>query len=61
MAPGGTIFPLGISGGNLAIQYMPIIQKGLRIQGVLVACKTYGPFDLHCCLTIFFNSQECRQ
>jgi len=39
MAPGGTIFPLGVSDGNLSIPYMPIISKGLRIQGVLVAGK----------------------
>jgi hypothetical protein len=39
MAPGGTIFPLGVSDGNLSIPYMPIISNGLRIQGVLVAGK----------------------
>lgn len=39
MAPGGTIFPLGVSDGNLSIPYMPIITKGLRIQGVLVAAR----------------------
>lgn len=39
MAPGGTIFPLGASSGNLSIPYMPIIMKGLRIQGVLVAAR----------------------
>ena len=37
MAPGGTIYPLGVSSGNLEIPYMPIILKGLRVQGVLVA------------------------
>lgn len=37
MAPGGTIFPLGLSGGNFSFPYVPIIVKGLRIQGVLVA------------------------
>lgn len=47
MAPGGTIFPLGVSDGNLSIPYMPIISKGLRIQGVLVAGKFFGPVD--CC------------
>lgn len=39
MAPEGTIFPLSVSGGNLEIPYMPIIQKGLRIQGALVASR----------------------
>ncbi|KIM84101.1 hypothetical protein PILCRDRAFT_818403 [Piloderma croceum F 1598] len=39
MAPGGTIFPLGVSDGNLSIPYMPIISRGLRIQGVLVAAR----------------------
>ncbi|KAF7979130.1 hypothetical protein HWV62_43357 [Athelia sp. TMB] len=39
MAPGGTIYPLGVSGGDLTIPYMPIIQKGLRIQGCLVAAR----------------------
>jgi len=39
MAPGGTIFPLGVSGGNLSIPYMPLISNGLRIQGVLVAAR----------------------
>ena len=37
MAPGGTIFPLGVSDGNISIPYMPMIAQGLRIQGVLVA------------------------
>jgi len=39
MAPGGTIFLLGASGGNLNIPYMPMIMKGLRIQGLLVASR----------------------
>ncbi|KZP22734.1 GroES-like protein [Athelia psychrophila] len=39
MAPGGTIYPLGVSGGDLVIPYMPIIRKGLRIQGCLVAAR----------------------
>lgn len=39
MAPGGTIYPLGVSEGDLVIPYMPIIQKGLRIQGCLVAAR----------------------
>jgi D-arabinose 1-dehydrogenase-like Zn-dependent alcohol dehydrogenase len=39
MASGGTIFPLGVSSGNLSIPYMPIIAKGLCIQGVLIAAR----------------------
>lgn len=34
MAPGGTIYPLSVSSGNLSIPYMPIVVNGLRIQGV---------------------------
>jgi D-arabinose 1-dehydrogenase-like Zn-dependent alcohol dehydrogenase len=60
MAPGGTIFPLGLSGGNFSIPYMPILSKGLRIQGVLVA----GKLLLGSIITIAaspYYSPECPQ
>jgi D-arabinose 1-dehydrogenase-like Zn-dependent alcohol dehydrogenase len=37
MAPDSTIFPLSVSKENLNIPYMPLIRKGIRIQGSLVA------------------------
>lgn len=39
MAPGGTIYLLGVSSDKLEIPYMPILLKGLRIQGVLIASR----------------------
>ncbi|ETN37451.1 uncharacterized protein HMPREF1541_08442 [Cyphellophora europaea CBS 101466] len=37
MAPGGAIYPLTVSFGNLDIPVMPVILAALRIQGSLVA------------------------
>ncbi|KAF2475438.1 GroES-like protein [Lindgomyces ingoldianus] len=37
MAPDSTIFPLAVSGGDFSIPYQPMIQKGIRIQGTVVA------------------------
>lgn len=37
MAPGATIHPLSLSEGNFSIPYMPLLLKGLRIQGSVVA------------------------
>jgi D-arabinose 1-dehydrogenase-like Zn-dependent alcohol dehydrogenase len=39
MAPSGTIYPLGVSEGDLKMPYMPIIMSGLKIQGSLVAAR----------------------
>jgi D-arabinose 1-dehydrogenase-like Zn-dependent alcohol dehydrogenase len=39
MAPGGSIFPLSVSEGDLSVPYMPLLQKSLRIQGSLVAAR----------------------
>ena len=37
MAPSGTVYPLTVTTGNLTVPYMPVILKGLKIQGSLVA------------------------
>jgi D-arabinose 1-dehydrogenase-like Zn-dependent alcohol dehydrogenase len=37
MASGGTIFPISVSADNLEVPYMPLLSKGLRIQGSVVA------------------------
>ena len=39
LAPGATIMPISVSGGNLQMPYMPLIEKGLRVQGSLVAAR----------------------
>jgi D-arabinose 1-dehydrogenase-like Zn-dependent alcohol dehydrogenase len=39
LAPGGTIFLLGVSSGNITLPYDPLIDQGLRIQGSLVASR----------------------
>ncbi|KAI5782322.1 chaperonin 10-like protein [Peziza echinospora] len=39
MAPGGTIYPLTVSHGDLTIPYMPLIRNELKIQGSLVASR----------------------
>jgi D-arabinose 1-dehydrogenase-like Zn-dependent alcohol dehydrogenase len=39
MAPGGTVYPLGVSEGDLTMPYMPIVLTPLRIQGSLVAAR----------------------
>jgi D-arabinose 1-dehydrogenase-like Zn-dependent alcohol dehydrogenase len=39
MAPGATIFLMGVSKGNLSVPYTPMITQGLRIQGSLVASR----------------------
>jgi len=41
MAPGGTIFLLGVSSGNITLPYSPLVLQGLRIQGSLVASRQY--------------------
>lgn len=37
MAPGGKIFPLSVSDGNLELPYMSLLGQGLTIQGSIVA------------------------
>lgn len=39
IAPGGTIYPLSVSEGDLTMPYMPIVATPLRIQGSLVAAR----------------------
>ena len=39
MAPGGTIYPLTVSDGDLSIPYMGLLRKELRLQGSLVAAR----------------------
>ncbi|EKD21762.1 uncharacterized protein L3040_005748 [Drepanopeziza brunnea f. sp. 'multigermtubi'] len=39
MAPGGKIYPLTVSDGDLSIPYMPLIASELSIQGSLVAAR----------------------
>ena len=39
MAPGGTIYPLGVSSDDLKMPYMPILASELKIQGSLVAAR----------------------
>ncbi len=39
MAPGGTLYPLTVSNGDLTIPYMPIIALELKIQGIVVAAR----------------------
>jgi D-arabinose 1-dehydrogenase-like Zn-dependent alcohol dehydrogenase len=39
MAPGGTIYPLGVSEGNLVMPYIPLVLTPLRIQGSLVSAR----------------------
>ena len=39
LAPGATVFPLSVSDGNLEMPYMPLILKGIRIQGSVVAAR----------------------
>lgn len=41
MAPGGTIFLMGVSKGDLSVPYTPLILQGLRIQGSLVASRQH--------------------
>lgn len=40
LAPQSRIYPLSVSADNLVIPYMPLISKGIRIQGSLVATRT---------------------
>lgn len=37
MATGSTIHPLSVADGDFAIPYSPLIQKGMTIQGSVVA------------------------
>ena len=39
MAPGGTISPLSVAEEDLKIGYMPLLLKGLRIQGGIVSAR----------------------
>lgn len=39
MAPGGTIYPLTVSSGDLSLPYTPIISQELKIQGSIVAAR----------------------
>jgi D-arabinose 1-dehydrogenase-like Zn-dependent alcohol dehydrogenase len=40
MAPRSRIYPLSVSSGNLVIPYMPLIDKGIAVQGSLVATRS---------------------
>ena len=37
LAPGASIFPLSVSGGDLTLPYMPLLLNGIRVQGSVVA------------------------
>ena len=39
MAPRSRIYPLSVSAGNLVMPYMPLIAKGIAVQGSLVATR----------------------
>ncbi|OWP06793.1 hypothetical protein B2J93_8850 [Marssonina coronariae] len=39
MAPGGTLYPLTVAGGDLKIPYSPLLERQLNIQGSLVAAR----------------------
>jgi D-arabinose 1-dehydrogenase-like Zn-dependent alcohol dehydrogenase len=39
IAPSGTIYPLSVSDDDLKMPYMPIIMRGLKVQGSLVAAR----------------------
>ncbi|UNI24722.1 Alcohol dehydrogenase (NADP(+)) [Purpureocillium takamizusanense] len=39
LAPRSQIYPLSVDGGNFEFPYMPILAKGIRIQGVIVATR----------------------
>lgn len=39
MAPGGTIYPLTVSDGDLSIPYMGLLANELSVQGSLVAAR----------------------
>jgi D-arabinose 1-dehydrogenase-like Zn-dependent alcohol dehydrogenase len=41
MAPGGTIFLMGVSNVDLKLPYTPLILQGIRIQGSLVASRQH--------------------
>ncbi|KAF2666902.1 GroES-like protein [Microthyrium microscopicum] len=47
LAPGAVVLPLSVAEGNFVMPYMPIIQKGLRIQGSLVASRYVHQRMLH--------------
>ncbi|KAK4031929.1 hypothetical protein C8A01DRAFT_41640 [Parachaetomium inaequale] len=47
MAPKSRIYPLSVSEGNLVIPYMPLISKGITVQGSLVATRTVHREMLH--------------
>ncbi|KAK4121399.1 GroES-like protein [Parathielavia appendiculata] len=40
LAPKARIYPLSVASGNLVIPYMPLILKGIAVQGSLVATRT---------------------
>jgi D-arabinose 1-dehydrogenase-like Zn-dependent alcohol dehydrogenase len=39
LAPRAKVYPLSVSSGNFVIPYMPLISKGIRVQGSLVATR----------------------
>ncbi|EAW10831.1 NAD(P)-dependent alcohol dehydrogenase [Aspergillus clavatus NRRL 1] len=39
MAPGGTIVPISIDMQNLIIPYLPVVVRGLRIQGAIMSSR----------------------
>ncbi|KAI2602131.1 GroES-like protein [Hypoxylon sp. NC1633] len=39
MAPGSAIYPLSVAHGNLEIPYLPLLYKGIAVQGSLVASR----------------------
>lgn len=40
LAPRASIYPLSVAAGDLVIPYMPLILKGITVQGSLVATRT---------------------
>ena len=40
MAPSSSIYPLSVSSGNLEIPYMPLIMRGINVQGSMVATRS---------------------
>lgn len=55
MNPRATIYPLSVSEGDLQIPYMPLLSKGLRIQGSVV-----GSRHLHQDMLEFAAAQNIR-
>ncbi|ROV88197.1 hypothetical protein VPNG_10320 [Cytospora leucostoma] len=39
LAPGATVYPLSVAGGNFVFPYVPLLLQGITIQGSLVASR----------------------